>query len=217
MAFIPRFSPAHGVQIVALLAALAGVVIWTPLLLTPAESHTPQAAPQVLAARSDNPALQWFSNAPTALQVKVSGVLAGARGAVAILSLNDGPPRSFLLGEHLSPGVRLTAIEGDGVEIERGGEKLRVKRPWSQLKVFVPSRKCPSRRNSAKRLCAASNAMDLSRSKPLLWVINPATRMAAAIATAMIASATSTSIRVKPCSLRRPYMAFSKPGNRPAD
>ncbi|TFF02557.1 general secretion pathway protein GspC [Pseudomonas sp. BCA14] len=126
MAFAHRFSPAHGVQALALLAGLAGIAYWTPLLLTSAESHTPQAAPQVLAARSDNPALQWFANTPAALQIKVSGVLAGARGAVAILSLNDGPPRSFLLGERLSPGVRLTAIEGDGVEIERGGEKLRV-------------------------------------------------------------------------------------------
>lgn len=126
MAFAQRFSPAHGVQLVALLAALAGVAVWTPLLLTSAESHTPQAAPQALAARSDNPALQWFASAPKTLQVKVSGVLAGARGAVAILSLNDGPPRSFLLGERLGPGVRLTAIEGDGVEIERAGETLRV-------------------------------------------------------------------------------------------
>ncbi|QZP19318.1 type II secretion system protein N [Pseudomonas sp. DR208] len=126
MTFAPRFTLAHGVQALGVLAALAGVAVWTPLLLTTAESHTPQATPQALAARSDNPALQWFSNAPTALQVKVTGVLAGARGAVAILSLNDGPPRSFLLGERLSPGVRLTAIEGDGVEIERGGEKQRV-------------------------------------------------------------------------------------------
>lgn len=126
MAFSLRFSAAHGVQLGALLAALAGAVVWTPLLLTSAESHTPQATPQALAARSDNPALQWFSNAPTALQVKVTGVLAGARGAVAILSLNDGPPRSFLVGERVSPGVRLTAIDGNGVEIERGGEKLRV-------------------------------------------------------------------------------------------
>lgn len=125
MAFALRFSAAHGVQALALLAALAGVAVWTPLLLSTAESHTPPAATDV-AARSDNPALQWFSTAPTALQVKVSGVLAGARGAVAILSLNDGPPRSFLLGERLSPGVRLTAIAGDGVEIERGGEKVRV-------------------------------------------------------------------------------------------
>lgn len=126
MALALRFSPALGVQALALLAAAAGVAVWTPLLLTSAESRTPQAAPQALAARNDNPALRWFANAPTAVQVKVWGVLAGARGAVAILSLNDGPPRSFLLGEHLSPGVRLTAIEGDGVEIDRGGEKLRV-------------------------------------------------------------------------------------------
>lgn len=126
MALALRFSPALGVQALAVVAALAGVAVWTPLLLTSAESHTPPAAAEALAARSDNPALQWFSKAPTALQVKVSGVLAGARGAVAILSLNDGPPRSFLLGERLSPGVRLTAIAGDGVEIERGGEKVRV-------------------------------------------------------------------------------------------
>ncbi|MBC2385493.1 general secretion pathway protein GspC [Pseudomonas sp. WS 5106] len=126
MAFALRVSPAHGVQALALLAALAGVVVWTPLLLTSAESNTPQATPQELAARSDNPALQWFSTVATTPQVKVTGVLAGARGAVAILSLNGGPPRSFLLGERLSPGVRLTAIEGDGVEIERAGEKVRV-------------------------------------------------------------------------------------------
>jgi general secretion pathway protein C len=126
MAFAHRFSFAHSVQALALLATLAGVVTWTPLLLTSAESHTPTVAPQALAARSDNPALQWFSNVPVALDVKVSGVLAGARGAVAILSLNDGPPRSFLSGERLSPGVRLAAIEGDGVVIERGTEKIRV-------------------------------------------------------------------------------------------
>ena len=126
MAFTLRVSPAHGVQALGVLAALAGVAIWAPLLLTSAESSTPPATPQALAARSDNPALQWFSSVATTPQVKVTGVLAGARGAVAILSLNDGPPRSFLLGERLSPGVRLTAIEGDAVEIERAGEKVRV-------------------------------------------------------------------------------------------
>lgn len=127
MAISLRFCAAQGVQVGALLAALAAVVVWTPLLLTSAESHTPAATPQALAARSDNPALQWFSITPTAVQVKVTGVLAGARGAVAILSLNDGPPRSFQVGERLAPGVRLTLIEGDAVQIERGGETLRVK------------------------------------------------------------------------------------------
>jgi general secretion pathway protein C len=52
--------------------------------------------------------------------------MAGSRGAVAILSLNDGPPRSFLQGEKVGPGVKLVAVEGDGVVIEQGGEKVRL-------------------------------------------------------------------------------------------
>lgn len=56
----------------------------------------------------------------------MSGVMAGSRGAVAILSLNDGPPRSFLQGERVGPGVKLVEVEGDGVVIEQGGERVRL-------------------------------------------------------------------------------------------
>ena len=42
------------------------------------------------------------------------------------LSLNDGPPRSFLQGERVGPGVKLVAVEGDGVVIEQGGERVRL-------------------------------------------------------------------------------------------
>ncbi|MDX9678058.1 type II secretion system protein N [Pseudomonas zeae] len=126
MTFTTRFSPPQMVQALALLAALVGVATWSSLLLTSAESHTPAAAPQLLAARSDSPALQWFSNQTAPMDIKVSGVMAGSRGAVAILSLNDGPPRSFLQGEKVGPGVKLVAVEGDGVVIEQGGEKVRL-------------------------------------------------------------------------------------------
>ncbi|TDV52968.1 type II secretion system protein C (GspC) [Pseudomonas helmanticensis] len=126
MTFTARFSPPQMVQALALLAALVGVATWSSLLLTSAESHTPAAAPQLLAARSDSPALQWFSNQTAPVDIKVSGVMAGSRGAVAILSLNDGPPRSFLQGEKVGPGVRLVAVEGDGVLIEQGGERVRL-------------------------------------------------------------------------------------------
>ncbi|PQP04090.1 general secretion pathway protein GspC [Pseudomonas frederiksbergensis] len=126
MSFTDRFSPAQGVQAVALLATLAGVVIWSSLLLTSAESRTPDAAPQLIAERSNNPALQWFSNQPAPVDIKVGGVLASRRGAVAILSLNDGPPRSFLVGERVSQGVKVVAIEGDAVVIERGTEQTRL-------------------------------------------------------------------------------------------
>ncbi|WP_395598523.1 type II secretion system protein N [Pseudomonas sp. A1437] len=126
MTFTARFSPPQMVQALALLAALVGVATWSSLLLTSAESHTPAAAPQLLAARSDSPALQWFSNQTAPVDIKVSGVMAGNRGAVAILSLNDGPPRSFLQGEKVGPGVNLVAVEGDGVVIEQGGESVRL-------------------------------------------------------------------------------------------
>ncbi|MBH3446856.1 general secretion pathway protein GspC [Pseudomonas moraviensis] len=126
MKFTARITPAQTVQALALLAALVGVATWSSLLLTTAESHTPAAAPQVLAARSDSPALQWFSNETAPVDIKVSGVIAGGSGTVAILSLNDGAPRSFLQGEKVGPGVKLVAVEGDGVVIEQGGERVRL-------------------------------------------------------------------------------------------
>lgn len=126
MAFTLRFSAPRLVQSIALLAAAAGVLVWSAVFLNPAESHAPVQDAPALSARVDSPALQWFSNQPLALDIKVSGVMAGARGAVAILSLNDGPPRSFLVGERLSQGVRLAAIEADAVVIERGEERSRL-------------------------------------------------------------------------------------------
>ncbi|WP_122881347.1 type II secretion system protein N [Pseudomonas viridiflava] len=126
MKFTPRITPAQTVQSLALLAGLVGVATWSSLLLTSAESHTPAAAPQVLAARSDSPALQWFSNETAPVDIKVSGVIAGGSGTVAILSLNDGAPRSFLVGEKVGVGVKLVGVGGDGVVIERGGERVRL-------------------------------------------------------------------------------------------
>lgn len=126
MAFTLRLSAPRLLQSAALLAACAGVLVWSAVFLNPAQSHTPVPDSPAVAARSDNPALQWFSNPPLALDIKVSGVMAGARGAVAILSLNDGPPRSFLVGERLGKGVRLAAIEADAVVIERGEERSRL-------------------------------------------------------------------------------------------
>lgn len=126
MKFTARITPAQTVQALALLAALVGVATSSSLLLTTAESHTPAATPQVLAASSDSPALQWFSNETAPVDIKVSGVIAGGSGTVAILSLNGGAPRSFLVGEKVGVGVRLVGVEGDGVVIERGGERVRL-------------------------------------------------------------------------------------------
>jgi len=143
MMLTTRISPPQTVQALALLAALIGVATWSSLLLTSAESHTPPAPPQMLAARSDSPALQWFSNHTAPVDIKVSGGMAGSRGAVAILSLNDGPPRSFLQGERVGPGMKLVAVEGDGVVIEQGGERVRLGVERLGEGVVLPSLKRP--------------------------------------------------------------------------
>ncbi|SDT29815.1 type II secretion system protein C (GspC) [Pseudomonas asplenii] len=139
MQWTSRFSPVQIVQSAALLAALAGVLVWSTLLLTPAISQVPEGQPPVALGRTDNPALQWFSNQPARLDIKVSGVMAAGHGAVAILSLNDGPPRSFLAGERLGQGVRLLAIERDGILIEQGAQKQRLAVTRLSEAPFLPS------------------------------------------------------------------------------
>jgi general secretion pathway protein C len=138
MQWTQRFSPPQLVQGLALLAALAGALTWSSLLLKPTSSLLPEGLPQAAGSRSDNPALQWFSNQPAVLDIKVSGVMAGVHGAVAILSLNDGPPRSFLAGEVLSQGVRLLAIEPEGIVVERGKEKLQLNVTRLSAAPFLP-------------------------------------------------------------------------------
>ena len=127
MAHTFRLSPAQCVQSAALLATLAGVLVWSSLLLTPVQSSAPPAEREGAAVAVDSPALQWFSNRLAVLDIKVSGMMTGAHGAVAILSLNGMPPRGFLVGERLTQGVRLVAIERDTVVIERGSERTRFK------------------------------------------------------------------------------------------
>ncbi|MEE3915893.1 type II secretion system protein N [Pseudomonas viridiflava] len=114
-------------QSAALLAALAGVVVWSSLLMTSAQSSAPVQTSVTQEGGSASPASQWFANQPSQVQISVSGVMAGARGAVAVVRLNDGPARSVMAGERLARDVRLVAIEADGVVIERGSEQTRIK------------------------------------------------------------------------------------------
>lgn len=139
MAFANRLTSPQFVQCLALLAALGGVVVWSTVLLQPTPSAPVDNAAAATPPRSDNPALQWFANRPAQIDIKVAGVMASVRGAVAILTLNDGPPRSFLAGEQLTQGVRLLAIERDGVLIEHGVEKIHLAVTRLSETPFLPS------------------------------------------------------------------------------
>lgn len=125
MAFTFRVAAPHILQGLALIAALAGGLVWSSLLLTPAESNAPVTTSSDPVSRADSPALHWFSSQPVMMDIKVFGVMAAKQGAVAIISLNDGPPRSFLAGDGLANGVRVSAIDGDAVIVEQGSQQHR--------------------------------------------------------------------------------------------
>ncbi|MEE4754083.1 type II secretion system protein N [Pseudomonas alliivorans] len=127
MAGVFGVSAPRLLQSAALLAALAGVVVWSSLLMTSTQSSAPLQTSVTQESGSASPARQWFANQPSQVQISVSGVMAGARGAVAVIRLNDGPARSVMAGERLARDVRLVAIEADGVVIERGSEQTRIK------------------------------------------------------------------------------------------
>ncbi|MCQ9394758.1 general secretion pathway protein GspC [Pseudomonas viridiflava] len=127
MAVVFGVSAPRLLQSAALLAALAGVVVWSSLLMTSAQSSAPVQTSVTQEGGSASPASQWFANQPSQVQISVSGVMAGARGAVAVIRLNDGPARSVMAGERLARDMRLVAIEADGVVIERGSEQTRIK------------------------------------------------------------------------------------------
>ncbi|MEE5132032.1 type II secretion system protein N [Pseudomonas alliivorans] len=127
MAVVFGVSAPRLLQSAALLAALAGVVVWSSLLMTSAQSSAPVQTSVTQEGGSASPARQWFANQPSQVQISMSGVMAGARGAVAVIRLNDGPARSVMAGERLARDVRLVAVEADGVVIERGAEQTRIK------------------------------------------------------------------------------------------
>lgn len=125
-----RRQPSAGLLLQGLgaLLGVAGLLTWASVLLKPAPAAA-RPEPAAAVAMGDTPAGRWFADIPQQVQIKVSGVMAGSRGAVAIVSLDGGPPRAVRSGEQLARGVRLVAIEGRGLLIERAGERSRIEVP----------------------------------------------------------------------------------------
>ncbi|MBC3362245.1 type II secretion system protein N [Pseudomonas sp. SWRI154] len=135
-----RLNPATLVQAAAVLASVAGLVTWGFLLndSAPVQAQASSAALPPLAATGQE-AAQWFASSAHTLEIKLSGLLAGPNGAVAVLSIDDGPPRAFLAGEQLGEGVRLRGIEGDAVVIDRAGTESRLPIARLPAPVALPS------------------------------------------------------------------------------
>ncbi|MDD0974706.1 general secretion pathway protein GspC [Pseudomonas fontis] len=123
-AFKSQLSP-QWVQGLGLLAAIAGLATWGVVLFTP-ETAAPMQEATVPIQAQPAAAAQWFANRPAQVDIVVSGLLAAGKGTVAVLSVNGGAAQAVRVGELLAQGVRLVAIEADGLIIERGHERSKV-------------------------------------------------------------------------------------------
>jgi len=140
MRYFQRLNLATLVQGVALLATLVGVAVWGTVLNATLPTHAQASSePLPAVAASGQGAAQWFASSAHSVQITLSGLLASPQGAVAILSVDDAPPRAFLANEQLAEGVHLRRIEGDAVVIERGGSQSRLAMARLPLPVALPS------------------------------------------------------------------------------
>lgn len=135
-----RLNPATLVQVLAVLATLAGIVVWGTLLnaTVPAPAQA-SSEPLPTAVAKGEGAAQWFASSARNVQITLSGLLASPEGAVAILSVDDEPPRAFLANEQITEGVHLRRIEGDAVVIERGGSESRLAIAELPVPIELPS------------------------------------------------------------------------------
>ncbi|MBN9425948.1 MAG: hypothetical protein J0H09_05525 [Burkholderiales bacterium] len=81
------------------------------------------------------PAAQLFGQHSGAAQaaapsnIQVLGVAASAQRASAVLTVDGGPPRAYMIGDELSQGIRLVAVRPDAAVIEQNGARIELVAP----------------------------------------------------------------------------------------
>ena len=133
--------PLARIVTVLLFAALCAIVAaWALALLAP----RPPVAPAGAVAESQGPADlsaagQLFGGAPQAVaidaapavpsNIQVAGVLATTGRGVALLAVDGRPAKPFAVGETVADGLRVRAVTGDAVELERSGAGAPLRLP----------------------------------------------------------------------------------------
>ena len=121
----------------AMLALVCGIgTYWAIRILTPTPASMPPP-PAAAALREADPMLAarmfgLVQAAPTAqqtLNVQALGAYAAGRDSAAVLAVDGGPARVYLLNQEVSPGARLVEVRRDAVTIEQGGARREVALP----------------------------------------------------------------------------------------
>jgi general secretion pathway protein C len=129
--------PASRIASVLLFALLCAVAAYWVLQLV---AHRAPVAPAGAVARTQAPvdlaqASRLFGGAPAATtggqagDIRVTGVLAAGRQGIALLSINGAPAKAFAVGQEVTAGVRLEAVEPDVVRLAQGASVRELEAP----------------------------------------------------------------------------------------
>jgi general secretion pathway protein C len=129
-----------GLMHAALLALVCAIgTYWAIRIFTPAPSGMPppQAAAvlrepdPILAARMFG--LVRAAPVRAAVEIKALGAFAAGKDSAAVLSVDGGPPRVFLLNQEVVAGSRLVEVRRDAVTIEQAGARRDLALPPLQV------------------------------------------------------------------------------------
>lgn len=131
----PSFTLSAGwlIPLAGVLAVGGGLIFWG-LRLHALRAPVAPAAPSVPApVRTADPdgerVAAWLGPGEVRLNVAVLGLVRRNDQAIALLSVNDGPPKPYKVGEPLMREVTLQAIEADGVTVSHAGKPVRLAAP----------------------------------------------------------------------------------------
>lgn len=115
-------------SMLALVSAIGAY--WVIRMMTPPPASVPPAPPAavlreadpVLAARMFG-LVQAAPQAQQALNIQALGAYAAGRQSAAVLAVDGGPARVFLLDQEVADGARLVEVRKDAVAVEHGGAR----------------------------------------------------------------------------------------------
>ena len=123
----------------AMVVAIAGY--WSIRIFTPAPtSAPPPLPPPPLRDPDPSAAARMFGKVDmpvaVATNVQALGVFVAGRDSSAVLVVDSKPPRVFLLGQDVAPGMKLAEVNANTVILDSSGSRLEVRLPVRPLVAF---------------------------------------------------------------------------------
>lgn len=137
---LKKFAAA-AVHLVFFAIVMAIAAYWGVRILTPAPTAAPPPIPPP-PVRDPDPvaAARMFGKVEriqaVSTNIQAIGAFSAGKDSSAVLSVDGRPPRVFLLGQEVSPGLKLAEVGPQAVILEGGGARQELRLPARAVAAF---------------------------------------------------------------------------------